>query len=210
MRKLTLAAALATVCALPVAANAGPVAQFSIDVANFSGLDTGFTGQAGQTYTITTSGTIDAASGAGGYVVDANGVLQQDAAGGVMWYFMNNIAPYTAPLAGETRDYLAGLPFGSLIGRWDTQPAWALFFIGANSQITAPMDGAQLTLFVADGSPWDNVGTYNVTISTLDSAVPEPATYGLVGLALAALAGTSRRRATQHKANAGRPSSPVR
>jgi hypothetical protein len=200
MHKLALAAALATALAVPMGAHASTLAQFNIDVANFSGLDTGFTAQAGETYAITTTGIIDAASGAGGYIVDANGVLQQDATGGVLWYFMNYIAPYTAPLAGETRDYLAGLPFGSLIGRWNTQPSWELFFIGANSQITAPVDGAQLTLFVADGSPWDNVGTYNVTISTLESAVPEPATFGLVGLALAAWVGTRRRAQRQASA----------
>ena len=202
MRQFALAAALATAFALPLAANASPVMQISIDVANFYGLDTGFTGQAGQTYTITATGIIDAAFGGGGYIVDANGVLQQDAEGGVLSYFMNNVAPYTAPLAGQTRDYLPGLPFGSLIGRWSTQPSWDLFFIGSQSEITAPVDGAQLTLFVADGSPWDNVGTYNVTISTQDSAVPEPATFGLVGLALAALAGTGRRRAAQRQASA--------
>jgi hypothetical protein len=198
MRKFALAAALATTFALPVAANANPVAQFNIDVANLWGFDTGFTGQAGQTFNITTTGIIDAAAGnGGGYVVDANGVLQQDAGEGVSWYFMNYVNPYTAPLAGETRDYLPGLAFGSLIGRWDSQPSWDLFFIGTDSQITVPVDGAQLTLFVTDGSPWDNVGTYQVTISTLESTVPEPATFGLVGLALAALVGTGRRRSAQ-------------
>jgi hypothetical protein len=186
-----------------MAAQASPLAQLSIDVANFYGLDTGFTGMAGQTYTVTATGIIDVASGeSGGYIVDANGVLQQDAGEGASWYFMNYIAPYTAPLAGETRDYLAGLPFGSLIGRWDTQPSWELFLIGANSQITAPVDGAQLTLFVTDGSPWDNVGTYQVSISAPAADVPEPTSFGLAGLALALMVGARRHQAAQRQASA--------
>jgi hypothetical protein len=151
------------------------------------------------TLSLTVSGTVDLASG--GFTANAAGVITAPAT--------TNTGAHpgqTTPNSGNTLlNYAALLIGNSTLGFFQVFPSSAAFGLGSGSPPTTLVltnrtladigfaaglsNGTMLELRVSDINAGDNSGQFQVT----QSSVPEPATFGLLGLGLGVILSLRRR-----------------
>ena len=163
-------------CLSPTSAKAQTATPFSVDSSLYV-CATGIQVNAGQTVTITASGSVDISDMNGGYFTDPNGTIQvtPDDQSDSYSYFLNNANPTgVPPLAGTQKTIifggqLNGKPYGALVaGFAPTQTGGdpsSFFLVGSSSTFTAQTSG-YLYLAVNDiNNSYDNNGFFSASIT---------------------------------------------